>query len=1091
MDETTYKYLIFNSPFGYAYHRILFDSEGLPCDFEFIEVNKAFEMLSNLQNTDLVGKKASEVSLGFKTSNNDLVTLYGGIALQGGTCEFEEYSTSLDKWYKVTAYSLTATYFITVFLDITVEKRRLSELDSFFSVSLQLLCIADTTGRFLKMNKEWEHVLGFTVEELEHKNLLDLVHSDDLQATISAMASLDRQEPVRNFVNRFLSKDGTYRYLEWRSQPQGQLIFAAARDITENLQMERSLKQESALLLNLLDSIPDLVFFKNVEGRYLGCNNEFSRYSGVSRDALIGHTDEDLFPEHMARAYRENDLRVLAEDQPRDTEEWIRYPDGSDQLMETKKAPLKDSSGNVIGLLGITRNIMARKVAETRLLEQENNFHTFFDSLEDMAFVGTPEGRIIFANRSVSEKLGYGTDELLALNFLDVHPSGLRAEAASKFRQIQAGEENTCSLPLETKSGVQIAVQTRAWKGRWNGGDCIFGVSKDLSTLQTALEKFQSLFDFNPALLTVLEKGEGGYVVQDINQAFIDKTGFSKGEIIGRNLAVTGLVKTNDMLHTMFAEVELNGSVKNIDITLSGKNGSLLTGVLSGNMIKKGARSLVLTAISDISAQKEAEDTLRRIVAMETHIAETSTRFINLNASEIDRTISKSLGEIGSLLNVDRVYIFLFNVDQGTCSNTHEWCSAGTGAQIDQLQDIPETELPWWMERMRCNENIILSHLEDLPPEACSEKAILESQHIKSLLVVPMVWSGHLEGFMGFDSVSKAKKWISEDIAPLELLSSIITGALKRKESEQELQKMQDSLRELNVSLERRVEERTGKLRVSLASLKKAQQTIIQQEKLASLGQLAAGVAHEINNPTGYIMCNLNTLSDYFSVMARIVEKYDEAITSMQESVPPAAEQSFKEIEEYKLLEDYAFIMKDGFDLLKESIDGANRIKGIVVGLQSSARADNDRIEKISVDDLMEKALKVAWNELKYKSEVIKNYGNTPGIALKENQILQVFLNLLINAGQAITEKGCIQISTKVEGGMVLIQIRDNGSGIQARDIARIFDPFYSTKGVGKGTGLGLSISLGIVTAHGGTIDVESKAGTGTVFNVRLPMVER
>jgi len=541
----------------------------------------------------------------------------------------------------------------------------------------------------------------------------------------------------------------------------------------------------------------------------------------------------------------------------------------------------------------------------------------------------------------------------------------------------------------------------------------------------------------------------------------------------------------------MIADVEQNGFLKNMNITMSGKNGSLLTGILSGNLIKKGSRSLILTAIADISAQKEAENKLRRIVAMETHMAETSTRFINLKAGVIDESINRALGEIGALLNIDRVYIFLFNTDTSTCSNTHEWCSAGTIAQIDQLQNIPESELPWWMERMHGNENIILSSLDDLPPEAFSEKKILESQHIQSLLVVPMVWSGHLEGFMGFDSVAVSKTWISEDIAPLELLSSIITGALKRKESEQKLQKMQDILLELNVGLEKRVEERTRKLRVSLASLKKAQDTIIQQEKLASLGQLAAGVAHEINNPTGYIMCNLHTLLEYFTVIEKIVEKYDAARVAINDSIPPATGLLFAEIEEYKRREDYAFIMKDGFDLLKESIDGTNRIKDIVVGLQSSARADNERVEKISVDVLMEKALKVTWNELKYKCEVIRNYGNTPEIALKENQILQVFLNLLINAGQAIAEKGQIEISTRVEENQVLVQIRDSGSGISAGDRSRIFDPFYSTKGVGKGTGLGLSISLGIVTAHGGTIEVESEVGAGTTFTVRLPSGSR
>ncbi len=140
------------------------------------------------------------------------------------------------------------------------------------------------------------------------------------------------------------------------------------------------------------------------------------------------------------------------------------------------------------------------------------------------------------------------------------------------------------------------------------------------------------------------------------------------------------------------------------------------------------------------------------------------------------------------------------------------------------------------------------------------------------------------------------------------------------------------------------------------------------------------------------------------------------------------------------------------------------------------------------MDEVLEKALKVAWNELKYKCVVVREYGKTPQISLKENQILQVFLNLLMNAGHAIEGKGQITVFTKLVGGMVLAGIRDDGTGIAPGVLPKIFDPFFTTKVVGKGTGLGLLISLGIINAHGGTIEVESELGVGSTFTVRLPV---
>ncbi len=933
MDETSYRNLILGLPFGYAYQRLLMDDSGKPCDYEFIEANKAFRDLSGFGELDFVGRKASELIPGLWTAGLDWVSLYGEIAMNGGSREFEQYSQQWDKWFKIYVSSPEYLYFTTIIIDDTLEKKQFSELNHFFTVSLDLLCIADMEGNFLKVNKEWEHVLGFPKEELEGRKYLEFVHPDDTDATIEAIHTLQKQGSMEGFVNRCLRNDGSFRSLEWSSRRQGKLVFSAARDITEHLKTEQSLKQESTMLMNLLDSIPDLVFFKDTEGRYLGCNLEFSRYTGISKESLTGHLDSDFFPAETAAAYRQKDIEALGADKTGSNEEWIRYPDGTEQVMETKKAPLRDSNGKVVGLIGISRNIMARKKAELLLLEQEKNFHTFFDSLEDMVFVIAMDGKIIFANRSVSNKLGYEDDELSCMMFYDVHQAEASEKATHIFDDMLHGNTNTCKLPLVTRNGVCIPVESRIWTGKWNGEHCVFSVFKDLSELDEALDKFQSLFDFNPSLLAVLGRTGDRYSILDINQAFLEKTGFNKEEIIGAGLSSNVLGRDFGLPEKIASEVERLGCLKNIDISMNTKSGNILTGMLSGTLIENESRSLILIAISDTSAQKEAENNLRKKVVMESHIAEASIRFINLKAAEIDQAINESLSGIGSLMRVDRGYVFIFGTDYDYCTKVHEWCSPEITPRISVLQDIESGLLPWWMERMQRHENIVLPSIRDVPEEARPERGLLEFQQIRSIILVPMFWGGRLEGFIGFDSVTVERHWNPEDIAPLELLSSIIISAMKRKESERELQRTQDSLKELNASLEKRVEERTQKLLVSLANLKETQQTMMQQEKLASLGQLAAGVAHEINNPTGYIMSNLFTFSGYFTVLTKMVDTYTEALTYWEKSCPPEARKLIAEIEEIKQLEDYNYIRNDGLELLKESIDGTNRIKGIVVGL--------------------------------------------------------------------------------------------------------------------------------------------------------------
>ncbi len=276
-------------------------------------------------------------------------------------------------------------------------------------------------------------------------------------------------------------------------------------------------------------------------------------------------------------------------------------------------------------------------------------------------------------------------------------------------------------------------------------------------------------------------------------------------------------------------------------------------------------------------------------------------------------------------------------------------------------------------------------------------------------------------------------------------------------------------------------------LKKAYEELSRVQGQILQSEKLASIGQLAAGVAHEINNPVGFVMSNISTLKEYITSFIQILNEYEQALKHISENRQTDFFRVISTIREHREKIDMDFILKDIPQLISESLDGTRRIKEIVQSLKSFARTDDAQIKDYDINEGIEATLKIVWNELKYKCELVKNLAPLPSIRCYPGQLNQVFMNMLVNAAQAIEDKGTITISSKYEKDFVIVKISDTGKGISQENLSRVFDPFFTTKAPGKGTGLGLSISYGIIQRHKGSIDVESEEGKGTVFTVKIP----
>ena len=260
-----------------------------------------------------------------------------------------------------------------------------------------------------------------------------------------------------------------------------------------------------------------------------------------------------------------------------------------------------------------------------------------------------------------------------------------------------------------------------------------------------------------------------------------------------------------------------------------------------------------------------------------------------------------------------------------------------------------------------------------------------------------------------------------------------------------------------------------------LRKLETANSQLLQSEKMAAIGQLAAGVAHEINNPIGYVFSNLKTLDGYVRDLLIIIDAVDGAA----------------DLDELRLLKrnlEYDYIRGDVAALINESEDGIDRVKRIISALKDFSHIEEDEFRVADLHRGLDTTLNVVNNELKYKAEVVKEYGELPEVECIQSQINQVVMNLLVNAAHAIEQFGRICLRTGCDNDWVWIEVEDSGAGIEAKVLNRIFEPFFTTKPVGKGTGLGLALSYNIMQKHNGRIEVNSQVGVGTRFRLHLPI---
>lgn len=492
------------------------------------------------------------------------------------------------------------------------------------------------------------------------------------------------------------------------------------------------------------------------------------------------------------------------------------------------------------------------------------------------------------------------------------------------------------------------------------------------------------------------------------------------------------------------------------DVTLATNDGehhflAIVSGVPPGRLAPGTSRSLLM---ADISHIRRAEQQDRNNVAIEIMLSRISTRLVGND--EPGPAIENALADVGEFTEATETFAILFKPGTTEVDEVHTWHRDNRRSATLTL--LGKAMPDWWCQAIAQMELVQIHDLQALPPEARREITDSGGADHGAMKITALQISGQLAGAVGIYHDQPVVQETPVHAVVLDLVSHIIERAVQLQWKDSALKQSHLDLQEKQVQL-------------------------VQSEKMATIGQMAAGVAHEINNPVGFIMSNLGTLQGYAETLHMLLD-VGRALDPASSGLAPVLRTRLEGVDHDEL----AFIAEDLDALLAESLEGCERVRDIVQNLKGFARAENGSIQPTDLNACIESTLKIVWNELKYRCEVVKEYGDLPPVMCRAGEINQVIMNLLVNAAQAIKETGTITVTTRAEADTAIVEITDTGCGIPPDILPRVFDPFFTTKPAGKGTGLGLNICQQIIEQHLGTITALSTVGEGTTFTVRLPI---
>jgi two-component system NtrC family sensor kinase len=863
------------------------------------------------------------------------------------------------------------------------------------------------------------------------------LHRQNIQALLLMPIEIEGQ------VWGFVGCDDCRQERQW-SMGEQSILRAAASSLGGAIARHRTdcqLRESRHLLQLVMDNIPQVVFWKDLNLRYLGGNRNFlTTVAPHTPDSIIGQTDEDLgWTSEETTFYRETDLQVIRTGQPLvHIVSQQNNAIGECRWIDTNKVPLRDSQGNIVGVLGTFEDITDRKQAEAALQDSRQRLSLLFDQTPVAIIEWDIDLTVRQWNAAAERVFGYTQAEVLGKPLGFLIPDWRQDEVYNFMAQLILSPRGVREVGENiTKSGDRVICEWYDVPLVAASGDVvgIASMAVDVTQRELAQEKLREsqqrlslLIQQTP--LAVIDWTPDGRIL-DWNPAAEAIFGYSRDEAIGREFHFLVPEWLHDQIHQIFeglATSRQSSRSTNENITQDGR--IIFCEWYNTPLMDPDGQLLgVISAVMDVTERRRSERALRRSNAILRAQREASIDGILI------------LDEHRRIVSYNQQFCSIWDIlaDQIEAGGDRIVIQR----VLDQLIDS---------EHFLQTVDFLYEH----PDQSNREELRLQDGRVLDCYSAPV--RSPAGEFYG-------RVWYFRDIT-------------QRKETEAQLRQQATDLEH------------------ALYDLQRTQAQLVQSEKMSSLGQLVAGVAHEINNPVNFIYGNLSHATDYIQNIVELLEHY-------RQRYPDPGEAIATQIEDI----DLDFLIADLPQLLASMRIGAERIREIVYSLRTFSRLDEAELKAVNLHEGLDSTLLILHNRLKAKHnadsiQVIKHYGDLPPVECYAGQLNQVFMNILANAIDALDDQRLspagdrpatptITIYTdRPQPGWVRIRIVDNGPGMTEAVQRQLFNPFFTTKPAGKGTGLGMSISHQIVCdRHQGSLICHSEVGVGTEFSILIPEV--
>jgi len=1042
--------------------------------------------------------------------------------------------------------------------DITERKRveaRIQESESLYRTLIETTgtgyVIIDDKGRLLDANPEYVRLTGrLELDEIRGKNVVDWTADHEKEKNARAVEECSKKGFIRNLEIDYVDPKGKITPVEVNAtviEKSGTpIILSICRDITERKRAEEALRESRTTLNLVLDTVPQSIFWKDIEGRYLGCNQVFATAVGLDDpDRIVGKTDFDLpWPREEAEAYRADDRKVLESNQPKlHIIEQLQQADGIRLWIDTSKVPLCDANGRPFAVLGVYEDITERKQAEDALRDSETEHRMLFENAGVGITYFDLEGHVLMLNALAAAQLGGNPEDFVGRTIDEILP----AEVAATFRatihkltpvNVSSDSEEMIATPdgprwyfakytgIFEPNGMPVGVQvvTTDITDRKRAEDALReSVELNRRVIASSRDCLQVL-DLEGNLLSMSEGGQELLEIDDIapylNEPWED---FWKGK--DKEAALEAISKT------------MRGDAGSFSAYCETAKGTpkwwevVITPIRNSD----GKIENLLVVSHDITERKHTQEERTKFMSV---IESTPEAIVVLNADGNILYINhafEAISGMGSSQAVDQYYDALARKLYAYGDHGIPWDKIKAGESW--TESIPYKGRDGGFRLMDQSISPIRSESGEIINYVVFSRDVTEERELE----ISARWADErlrlsIDGMV--DGLTLWDVRMASDGSIQEFVCSEANPAALMMLGKERGDAVGRSVRELLKGVEDRdpyelflrVHDRGESLTVDNLHLLKGNQRLIltihvwpigtgvachlrdvtqqleletqlrQAQKLEAVGSLAAGIAHEINTPIQFVGDNIRFLADSFSGLMSVLEHHRKCREKMASLLGEREE--LQQLRDLDKQVDVDYLKTEIPLAVEQSLEGVSRVSTIVRAMKDFSHIDEREMVLADINQMLDTTLTVARNELKYVADVVKDLApDLPAIECFRNDLNQVFLNLLINAAHAIQDvvgddagkrRGTITVKTRRDGDSVVISISDTGSGIPDSIRDRIFEHFFTTKEVGKGTGQGLSIARSIVVEkHKGAITFDSEIGKGTTFYIRLPITRK